>query len=71
MRDPLTLAVALQARDRHAVTLSITCRFCLPPGTRWPCQPWRTADAIVARLGAIAPPPPIHPDWLDPPPDAR
>ena len=68
MRDPLTLAVALQSRDRHAVTPAITCRFCLPPGSRWPCQPWRLAESIVDRLAALDPSP-VHPDWLDPPSD--
>lgn len=66
MRDAATFAVALQARDRHAVTPSVTCRLCLPPGTRWPCQPWRTAEAVAERLALDFPAPPIHPDWLDP-----
>lgn len=67
MSDPaVTLALALEARVRHTVTPSVTCRHCLPPGTHWPCLPFRLADATVDQLAAGEhPPAPIDPDWLD------
>lgn len=61
MRDAATFAVALQARDRHACTPAVTCQLCLPPDTRWPCEPWRTAEAAAERLALDFPPAPSTP----------
>jgi hypothetical protein len=64
MPDARALAIALQVRERHAVTPSITCRHCLPPGTPWPCLPFQRAEATIEQLGATShPPAPVHPDW--------
>jgi hypothetical protein len=55
----VTLAVALQIRDRHGVTLDGTCISCLPLGTAWPCLPFQRAALAAGE------PPPVHPDWAD------
>jgi hypothetical protein len=60
--DPLTLAIALQNRDRHGVTLDGTCISCLPPGTAWPCLPFQLAVA-AAEQASGKPRQPIHPRW--------
>lgn len=60
--DRRTVALAMQNRDRHGVTLDGTCLHCLPPGTRWPCAPFQLAAATVELL---AMPAPVHSDWLD------
>lgn len=60
--DRRTVALAMQNRDRHGVTLDGMCLHCLPPGTRWPCLPYQLASAVIERLATHAP----HPDWLEP-----
>jgi hypothetical protein len=69
MSDPVgarTLALALEARNRHGVTMAGTCLHCLPPGTGWPCLPFQLAAATVDQLAAgDFPPAAVHPEWLD------
>jgi len=63
--DARNLAIALEVRARHGVTLDGTCLHCLPPGTPWPCPAFSVAARIVHQLADERFPPPVHPDWLD------
>lgn len=56
-----TVTLAMEARDRHGVTLQGTCQHCLPPATAWPCLPFQLAAATLDKL---ATPAPVHPGWL-------
>jgi hypothetical protein len=61
--DQRTVALAMEARERHGVTIDGTCHHCLPPGTPWPCLPFQLAAATIEQLATPAPT--AHPDWLN------
>ena len=64
--DARNLALALEVRNRHGVTLDGTCRHCLPPRTPWPCPPFQVATSVIDKIAAERfPAPAVHPDWLD------